>query len=915
LKNLLPGIALLLLSKISFCQQAYWQQQVNYDISVTLNTAANTLDGSVKMKYYNNSPDTLHFIWIHLWPNAYKNDRTAFSEQQLQIGNTGFYFSNSEERGYINRLNFTVDNISTATTDHPKHQDIVKLLLPHPLIPNGKINIQTAFHVKLPKQFSRSGVVENSYQITQWYPKPAVYDKKGWHEMPYLELGEFYSEFGNFTVDISAPEDLIIAASGEKTRETISNNIKTTTYTLNNTHDFAWFASKDFLVQQDTLQLPSKLINVFAYYYKKDEKIWQNSIRHIKRAILSKSGWLGEYPYNNVSVVAKKGSSDGGMEYPTITLVSTPENEKHLDFLINHEVGHNWFYAIIGSNERAFPWMDEGMNTYYDNRYLDQYYNSNISYLNYQSSFLKKRFPDDFSALGIGTMAAIKKDQPIETSSGDFSTINYGLMAYGKAGKWMKMLEDKLGVGLFDKAMQEYYNKWKFKHPQPEDFKQSIEEASNSNLDAIFSLLHKKGSLDSYKPKKLKLTSFFNFKETDKYHYISIMPALGFNQYDKFMAGVLLHNYSLPPQKLQFIATTLYGFGSSKINSIGRIGYAIYPTKLFEKVVLSASWENFSSRQSKDTLLKKTYERFSKIAPAIRFYFLENPQSSSSKWLEFKTYFIRENNFSGYYYISGSDSLNSYPAGHVANDRYINQITFSKQDYRKLYPYHYQLQIQQGKGFYRANATLDYFLNYAKGGGLNARFFAAKFGYIGQKNYYTYIYQPKLLGGSGYDDYTYAHYFIGRSASSANADFPISNKGLAARQIIVDNTGGLKLRMDKYPFLQGQSDNWIAALNFRSTLPAKLFPIKLPLYVFLDIGTYAEAWNKDHSTGRFLYTAGLQVSLFKDILTVSAPLLMSKDFRNTLKTDPEENKFFKKITFSISFKQLSPRMVHPQIPL
>ena len=87
------------------------------------------------------------------------------------------------------------------------------------------------------------------------------------------------------------------------------------------------------------------------------------------------------------------------------------------------------------------------------------------------------------------------------------------------------------------------------------------------------------------------------------------------------------------------------------------------------------------------------------------------------------------------------------------------------------------------------------------------------------------------------------------------------------------------------------------------------------LYVFLDIGTYAEAWNKDHSTGRFLYTAGLQVSLFKDILTVSAPLLMSKDFRNTLKTDPEENKFFKKITFSISFKQLSPRMVHPQIPL
>lgn len=110
--------------------------------------------------------------------------------------------------------------------------------------------------------------------------------------MPYLELGEFYSEFGNFTVDISAPEDLIIAASGEKTRETISNNIKTTTYTLNNTHDFAWFASKDFLVQQDTLQLPSKLINVFAYYYKKDEKFGKTVSGILKgQSSQNQAGW------------------------------------------------------------------------------------------------------------------------------------------------------------------------------------------------------------------------------------------------------------------------------------------------------------------------------------------------------------------------------------------------------------------------------------------------------------------------------------------------------------------------------------------------------------------------------------------------------------------------------------------------
>lgn len=915
LKNVLLCIALLACYYASNGQQAYWQQKVNYSIAVTLDTAAHTLDGTVKMDYSNNSPDTLHFLWMHLWPNAYKNDRTAFSEQDLQIGKTNFYFSQTEDRGYINRLNFKVDQHAAATEDHPLHQDIVKLILPKPLLPGTQTTIETPFHVKLPRQFSRSGVVLNSYQITQWYPKPAVYDKKGWHEMPYLELGEFYSEFGNYTVTIYTPSNLIIAASGEKTNETINNNVKVSTYQLNNTHDFAWFAASDFLVKHDTLKLATKTINVFAYYYKKNEKLWQNSIAFIKRAVRTKSNWLGEYPYSTVSVVDKKGTNDGGMEYPTITIISSPENEEKLDFLINHEVGHNWFYGILGSNERAFPWMDEGMNTYYDNRYIKAFYQGNIPFVNTSSKFLQKRLPENFSTLGINTLAAIKKDQPIETHSANFSAVNYSLIAYGKAGHWMSMLEENLGTALFDKAMQDYYNQWKFKHPQPEDFKQSMEQTSGKNLDALFGLLHKKGSLDTTKPKKLKLTSFFNLKETDKYHYISLMPAIGFNQYDKLMAGLILHNYSLPPQKLQFIGTALYGMGSSKLNSIGRVGYSIYPNQLFDKVVLSVNWESFSSQQSKDTLLKKTFERFSKIAPAVRFYFSEKAQSSFSTWLELKTYLIRENNFSAYYFITGSDSLYTYPAGHTSDDRYINQITFSKQNFRKLYPYRYQLQIQQGKGFYRFNATADYFFNYAKGGGLQARFFAAKFGYLGQKNYYTYIYQPKLLGGTGYDDYTYAHYFIGRSASSANADFPVANKGLGARQIMVDNTGGLKLRMDKYPFLQGQSDDWVAAVNLRSSLPSKLFPIKLPLYVFLDIGTYAEAWNKDHSTGRFLYTAGLQVSLFKDLLTISAPLLLSKEFRNTLKTDPEENKFFKKITFSISFKNLTPRMIHPQIPL
>ncbi len=205
--------------QITVCQQAYFQQQVNYKIDVTLNDKENTLEGFEIIDYTNNSPDTLRFIWFHLWPNAYKNDQTAFSEQLLQLGRTDFYFSDNDKRGYINRLDFKVNGITSILEDHPQYIDVAKLLLPAPIAPGQTIKITTPFHEKLPFNFSRGGHVGNTYQITQWYPKPAVYDNRGWHPMPYLDQGEFYSEFGNFNVQITVPKNYVIAATGELQNE------------------------------------------------------------------------------------------------------------------------------------------------------------------------------------------------------------------------------------------------------------------------------------------------------------------------------------------------------------------------------------------------------------------------------------------------------------------------------------------------------------------------------------------------------------------------------------------------------------------------------------------------------------------------------------------------------------------------
>jgi hypothetical protein len=221
-------------------------------------------------------------------------------------------------------------------------------------------------------------------------------------------------------------------------------------------------------------------------------------------------------------------------------------------------------------------------------------------------------------------------------------------------------------------------------------------------------------------------------------------------------------------------------------------------------------------------------------------------------------------------------------------------------NFRNLYPYDGQLQIQQGSDFYRAAFTGNYFFNYSKGGGMNLRLFTAKFGYIGsktsEKEFETSVYQPKLTALRGDEDYTYSNYFFGRN----------EHDGFASQQIMMRD-GDLKLRTDLFQGLQGRSDNWVASMNLNTTLPNKLFPFKLPIKIFLDVGTYAEAWDKNSTSSRFLYVSGLQLSILKNIINVYAPILYSKEFKDQLKTVPEENTFFKKISFSIDLQKINSR--------
>ena len=932
----------------------YWQQQVNYTIDVSLNDKEHSLDGFEKIEYINNSPDTLKFIWFHVWPNAYKNDKTAFSDQSLENGSTRFYFSNKEDRGYINKLEFKVNNQTAATEDHPQHIDIIKLVLPAALPPGQKIIITTPFHVKLPHNFSRGGHDGESYQATQWYPKPAVYDRKGWHPVPYLDQGEFYSEFGNFNVSITLPKNYVVAATGdlqnedekqwllsrssfswepvkEKTKiksgqtqtrtqsfPASSSELKTVKYIQNNVHDFAWFADKRFIVIHDTCILASgRVIDAYTFYTPSQSESWKNSLQSVKDAIHTRSEWIGEYPYNVVSAVQGPEGVGGGMEYPTITVISPAFNEKMLDFTIAHEVSHNWFYGILGTNERQYPWMDEGINTFYDNRYSKWKYGDEGE-IKFGSQGIAIR---NAERLLFETRAAVNKDQPINSEGDKFTNMNYNLVAYHKAGAWMELVEKKLGREVFDKAMQEYYRQWQFKHPYPEDLKKVLETVSGQNLDAEFALLDKKGILPGLERKGTKIIFPFSSKAIVSYlrepskDALIISPVVGVNSYDKFMIGAVLTNYKLPASRFQFLIAPLYSTGAKKLNGLGKLNYSFFPSGTFRKIDLFLNASEFSMNSFEKDNGDEVTASFRKIVPGIRFTLNQkNPRSGLIRYIQWKTFLINEESFRFSYdsIFMPSDTIINQRVNTISENRTLNQFKFVVENFRVLYPYKAEFNIEHGKDFIRTAFTGNYFFNYPKEGGLNVRLFAGKFFYLGSKTFTkqfaTDRYHLNMTGPNGYEDYTYSDYFIGRNKFD---NFP--------SQQMMMRDGGFKIRTDLYSDKVGKTDDWLAAINLSTTIPPgmnplSVLPIKIPLKLFVDIGTYGDAWEKDAELDRFIFDAGVQLSLFANTINIYVPIIYSSLYKDYIQSVLEKKgRLWKTISFTIDISNFNLRKINREL--
>jgi hypothetical protein len=518
-------------------QDGYFQQTVDHVIDVQLEDERHELHGEITTLYVNNSPDTLDFLWIHLWPNAYESGESALAKQEFRNGNLFMFWAMQRDLGGIDSLAFQINGTAATWGFHPEHRDIARLELLEPLLPGNEVQYTTPFRVRIPSgRISRLGHIGESYQLTQWYPKPAVYDRDGWHEMPYLNQGEFYSEYGSFDVSITLPSNYVVGATGDlnpsqadnaaeltfmdslvlQTERSLneaffesdsiaekkdefplsSTRLKTLRFQQQNVHDFAWFADKRWMVLKGSVELPNskRQVTTWAMFTPNQAEYWKESLEYIADGTYAYSKWNGDYPYNHVTAVDGTISAGGGMEYPNVTVIGRVGSDLSLETVIVHEVGHNWFYGILGSNERTHAWMDEGINSFNETRYFVEKYGEDLGLGGLKSEMtplmqkldLNRYSYQSQDQLAYLLSARMLGDQPMQCHSDDFTSINYGTIVYKKSAAAFEYLRQAIGTEVFDAGMQAYFEAWKFKHPSPQDLRNTLERAADTDLSWFF---------------------------------------------------------------------------------------------------------------------------------------------------------------------------------------------------------------------------------------------------------------------------------------------------------------------------------------------------------------------------------------------------------------------------------------------
>ncbi len=482
----------------------YFQQKVDHQIYVHLDTVGEVLDFKSVVRYTNNSPDDLASIYFHLWWNAFSDKTSAFSEQRLLMGIRDFYFSPKEDLGGYENVSFLYNGnllvMAPYHHDGKLHKDIVEVKLEAPLKSGQSIELEINGRIQIPVLFSRPGRQNGLYRITQWYPKPAVYDNEGWHQMPYLDIGEYFAEYGDYEVTMDVPEDFEIVYTGIPVSDTSVDGRRVVKSNAKSIPDFAWFASNTMRHLSDEVSIGSKSIPI--HLLTNDKENGHKVIQHIKTALAFYSSEIGPYPYPQYSMLHWVDGSGSGMEYPMLSTVDVPYEQQRIDNLIAHEIGHNWFQSALGTNERAYPWMDEGLNSYIERKYNNAYYPRP----NFDASIVPwfRDVNDSYSVLQAGVChlhcgAKLPAINSVGDTYGKVDVLSYGSNSYERMAMSLQYLENYIGQAVMREGLQTFYKEWVNKHPGPKDLQVTLEAVSGKKLGWFFKGIIEDNVIHDYK--------------------------------------------------------------------------------------------------------------------------------------------------------------------------------------------------------------------------------------------------------------------------------------------------------------------------------------------------------------------------------------------------------------------------------
>lgn len=467
--------------------------EISYEIKARLETKEHKLIGNERILFTNKADKALHELYLHLWPNRFAQG----SVQAREMGERAFdgLFPNGPDYGYvfIRRLQLNGKDAKYIVDD-----TILKIEPESSVAPNQTVEIAIEFVVKIPNALGRLGHDRGNYYISWWYPKMSVYDKQGWHpDVAHAELtaAEPYEDFARYIVELTVPREMVVGATGNLQSETEeSDGTKTLKYAAENVHDFAWVA--DARYQSEIVQWED--VKIISLFWPEDAAAGKRAAHYAKDALEYFSKRFGRYPYQNF-VVAEVGMFGGAMEYPQMIqqsymLYRFPEFMTLLDSVTAHETAHQWFYGLMMNNQLEETWLDEGFATYAQISYIEDKYEREGN--DFNKDWFKKR--------GLGFLSEFLKGSEREDAYNAYLRVaregreaslttplhrvppGKTVLPYQKGAALLFALENLVGTETFDKILQEYYRRYRYRQVTAEDFIKTAEEVSGRDLKEFF---------------------------------------------------------------------------------------------------------------------------------------------------------------------------------------------------------------------------------------------------------------------------------------------------------------------------------------------------------------------------------------------------------------------------------------------